>query len=107
MEDELGLGVDEQPRDIVLPGQVVVDLARDEDLLALGDEPLDEMRAGKATAPRDEDLHTAGRVLATGADQSTRPAQRSRFSAYQAIVRATPSSQLTFGCQPVSRCSFS
>ena len=35
--------------------------------------------------------------------QSTRPSQRSRFSAYQRIVRRTPSSHETFGSQPVSR----
>ena len=39
--------------------------------------------------------------------QSTRPIQRSRLAAYQAIVRAIPSSQLTLGSQPVSRLSFS
>jgi len=39
--------------------------------------------------------------------QSTRPIQRSRFSAYQRIVCSTPSSHETFGIQPVSRVSLS
>ena len=39
--------------------------------------------------------------------QSTRPIQRSRFSAYQAIVCRIPSSHETLGSQPVSRVSFS
>ena len=40
-------------------------------------------------------------------NQSTRPSQRSRFSAYQRIVRRMPSSHETFGSQPVSACSLS
>ena len=39
--------------------------------------------------------------------QSTRPIQRSRFSAYQRIVCRTPSSHETCGSQPVSRVSLS
>jgi len=41
------------------------------------------------------------------ASQSTRPIQRSRFSAYHLIVSRTPSSHETFGSQPVSAVSFS
>ena len=107
VEDELGLGIEEQPLDVVVAREVVVGPAGDEHLLAFGFEPLDEMRAKKASAAGDQDLHAAGKVDSTGAVQSTRPSHRSRFSAYQAIVRAIPSSHVTFGCHPVSRCSFS
>ena len=52
-------------------------------------------------APRDAQASEAGGC------QSTRPIQRSWFSAYQRIVRSTPSSHDTWGCQPVSAVSFS
>ena len=51
-------------------------------------------------------LHQLGAGAPAGS-QSTRPIQRSRFSAYQAIVCRTPSSHETRGSQPVSPWSFS
>ena len=84
--------------------QVVVGAARDEDVVTVVLQPLDEVRAEEAAAAGDDSSHTGARV---GVSQSTRPIQRSRFSAYHAIVFATPSSHETRGSQPVSRFSFS
>ena len=83
--------------------QVEVALPRGEDVVPLRLEPLDEMRAEKASAAGDEGLHRCVRAATVGRpvlSQSTRPIQRSRFSAYQAIVFATPSSHETCGSQP-------
>ena len=106
VEDELGPRVGEQPRRVVHRGQVVVARRGREDLVPVGLEPLDEVRAEEAAAAGDEDALHVWRG-APVVSQSTRPIQRSRFSAYQAIVRRTPSSHETFGSQPVSPCSFS
>ena len=105
VEDDLRLGLAEQPHGVVLVREVVLGAARDDDLVATRLEPLDEMGAEKARAAGDERLHSTG--AGDGADQSTRPDHLSRLSAYHAIVRRTPSSQETSGCQPVSRASFS
>ena len=43
VEDELGVGVVEQPRGVVHRREVVVGAARDDDVVAVGFEPLDEM----------------------------------------------------------------
>ena len=94
-----------QARGVVPAGQVVVGPARHERVLALRPEAVDEVRAEEAAAAGDED--PAHVFAGARFSQSTRPIQRSRFSAYQRIVRRTPSSQLTFGSQPVSRFSFS
>src|SRR5204862_6959747 len=86
--------------------------------------PWDAGRAEKAAPAGDEHLHPASSdsdersdatnppreklgALFSDESQSTRPIQRSRLAAYHAIVRATPSSQVTLGDQPVSRLSFS
>ena len=55
------------------------------------------MRAEEAAAAGDRDAaHSCSARSARS--QSTRPIQRSRFSAYQRIVRRTPSSHEIFGC---------
>ena len=100
----LGLGVAKESLGVFPLRQVVVGPARYEDVVAVCLEPLDEVRAEKAASPRHEGLHAGARVCVS---QSTRPIQRGRFSAYHAIVRATPSSHETCGSQPVSRLSFS
>ena len=105
VEDQLGADVREQARGVVPAGQVVVGPARHERVLALRPEAVDQVRAEEAAAAGDED--PAHVFAGARFSQSTRPIQRSRFSAYQRIVRRTPSSQLTFGSQPVSRFSFS
>ena len=80
-------------------------LARDERFLSSRPKSIYEVRSEKTTTAGDED---AGHVCTrSGVSQSTRPIHRSRFSAYQRIVRSTPSSHDTFGSQPVSRFSFS
>ena len=56
VEHELGFGVAEQPRGVVHRREVVVGAARDDDLVAVGLEPLDEVRAEEAAAAGDEDL---------------------------------------------------
>src|SRR5207237_10167458 len=78
--------------------------ARDEDVVTVALQPLDQVRSQEAPPAGDEDPHAGDR---SAASQSTRPIQRSRFAAYHAIVRETPSSQGTVGSQPVSRFSFS
>ena len=106
MEDELGLRVGEHPLGVVEARQVVVAAPRDEHVVPVGLEPLDEVRSEEAPAAGDEDAAhrvSAGRRVS----QSTRPSQLSRCSAYHWIVRSTPSSHETFGSQPVSACSFS
>ena len=55
VEDELRLGVVEQPRGLLHRGQVVVAAPRDDDVVAVGPEPLGEPSADEAAAPRDED----------------------------------------------------
>src|SRR5204863_9908357 len=105
MNDELRLGVGEQPRGVVGARQVVLGAARDDDVVPLLLEAFDDVRAEEAGAAGDECPHALAGVAA--AAQSTRPTQRWRFSAYQRIVCRTPSSHETAGCQPVSRASFS
>jgi hypothetical protein len=102
--DDFGLRVGEQPLRVVGEREVVVRAPRDEDIVAVVVQPLDEMGAEEAAAAGDGRSHTGARA---GVSQSTRPSQRSRFSAYHAIVFAMPSSHDTRGCQPVSRFSFS
>ena len=104
VKDALGPGVLEQALGVVPLRQVVVGSSGNEDVVTVGLEALDEVRAEKAAATCDEGLHAGARVCDS---QSTRPIQRGRFSANHAIVRATPSSQETCGSQPVSRLSFS
>ena len=104
MENQLGLCVREEPSGVVGTRQVVIGTACDEDVVPVVAEPLDEVRAEEAAPACDERLHAGARVFVS---QSTRPSQRSRFSAYHAIVLATPSSHETRGSQPVSRFSFS
>ena len=104
VEHPLGLCVAEEPLCLVPVRQVDLGATRDDDVVTVGLEARDEMRAEKAPAARHERLHAGARVCVC---QSTRPIQRGRFSAYHAIVRATPSSHDTFGSQPVSRFSFS
>ena len=102
VEDELGLRIVEQPGGVALVRQVVVGAAGDEGIVAARAEAVDEVRAEESAAPGDQDPCHCDEL-----SQSTRPIHRSRFSAYQRIVCRTPSSQLTFGSQPVSRFSFS
>src|SRR5439155_22445285 len=97
-------GVAEEALGVLPAREIVVGPARAEDIVPVCLEPLDEVRADKAAAARDEGLHAGARV---GVSQSTRPIHRARLSAYHAIVRAAPSSHETPGSQPVSRCSFS
>ncbi len=104
MVDELGLRDLEQSRRLLLVCQVVVGAPGDEDLVTILLEAPDQVRSEEAAAAGDQDLHAG---LFAGWSQSTRPIQRSRFSAYQRIVCSTPSSQLIFGSHPVSRFSFS
>ena len=47
VEHDLGLGVAEEARGVVLVREVVVGAAGDDDLVAAGLQPLDEMRAEK------------------------------------------------------------
>ena len=105
VEGELRPGIVEQPRRVFRTRQVVVAAACREDLVPAALEALDQVRPQEAAPACDECPHRA----AAGArvSQSTRPIQRARFSAYQAIVFATPSSHETSGSQPVSRWSFS
>src|SRR4029078_6929409 len=87
--------------------EVVVGAARDRDVVALAAEALDEPGAEEPGAPVTDDRPPPPTSFgAPVGNQSTRPSQRSRFSAYQRIVRSTPSSQLTLGCHPVSRVTF-
>ena len=60
MEHELGVGVTEHPRGVVHRGEVVVGASRRDDVVSVGFEPLDEMRAEKASAAGDEHAHRAG-----------------------------------------------
>ena len=85
MEHDLWCGVAEQPLGVFPARQVVVGTAGAEDLVPLGLETLDEVRAEKTPAARDEVLHAGVRVG----------------------VRATPSSHETRGSHSVSRFSFS
>ena len=55
VEDELGLGVAEHPRGVVHRREVVVGAARDDDLVAVGLEALDEVRAEESAPAGDED----------------------------------------------------
>ena len=107
VEDELRLGVGEEPLRLVETRQVVVGAASDEGLDRVLAEPVDEVRPEEASTAGDEDVHRVGSVAFPSGSQSTRPIQRSRLAAYHSIVRATPSSQETCGSQPVSRFSFS
>ncbi len=107
VEDELRPDLVEQPRCLRHVGEVELEAPGNGDLVALRLEPLHEVRAEEAAAARDEDPAHGVSVGAPVGSQSTRPIQRSRFSAYQRIVRSTPSSHDTFGSQPVSRVSFS
>ena len=104
VEHALGPSVLEQALGVVPLRQVVVRAACNVDVVAVGLETLDQVRAEKAAAACDERFHAGARVCDS---QSTRPIQRGRFSAYHAIVRATPSSHETWGSQPVSRLSLS
>ena len=106
MEHELGAGLLEQAHHVGVLGQVVVAPPRHERVEPARAQPLDDVGAEEAPAAGDQGPHRAGCGVPVGS-QSTRPIQRSRFSAYQAIVRATPSSHEIFGSQPVSRLSFS
>ncbi len=102
MEHDLRLRRNEQPRRIVPASEVVLGPARHDDLVASPLQSLDEKRAEEPGPSRDEDFHPRRPAI-----QSTRPTQLSRFAAYQAIVRRTPSSHETFGVQPVSASSLS
>ena len=60
MEDDLRLGLAEQPRGVVLVREVVVGAARERDVVSRRLEPLDEVRAEKPLAAGDERLHSTG-----------------------------------------------
>ena len=66
VEDELGCGLVEEPGRVVHRRQVVVRTARDRDLVPVALEPLDEMRAEKASTTGDEHAH---RRKATSSDR--------------------------------------
>ncbi len=57
VEDELRLGVGEQARRVVHRGQVVVEPPRDEDVVPVVAQSLDEVRAEKAASTCDERSH--------------------------------------------------
>src|SRR5207245_9160918 len=97
MKHALRPGVGKESSCVVPVREVVVRAPRDVDVVTAGFQALDEVRSEKAAAACDEDLHAGARVCV---NQSTRPIQRGRFSANQAIVRATPSSHETCGSQP-------
>ena len=107
MEDQLGPGLGEEPLRRVRIGEVVLGAPGDDRLEPALAQALDEVRPEEPGAPGDERPHGARRIDGSAAAQSTRPIQRSRLAAYQAIVRATPSSQETRGAQPVSAWSLS
>ena len=108
VEHDLRLGLVEQPGRVGHVGEVDLDAPRDGDVVAVGLEALDEVRAEEpATACDENPAHDVGAIGAPVESQSTRPIQRSRFSAYQRIVCRTPSSHETCGIQPVSRVSLS
>ena len=106
VEDDLGPRLGEQPLGVVEAREVVVPPPRGHDLVPLALEPLGEVRAEEPASAGDEDPAHVART-GCGLSQSTRPSQRLRFSAYQRIVRRTPSSHETSGRQPVSSWSFS
>ena len=57
VEHELGVGVPEHPRGVVHRREVVVGASRRDDVVAVGFESLDEVRAEKASAAGDERAH--------------------------------------------------
>jgi hypothetical protein len=108
MDHQLRPCVGEQPLRVLPVRQVVVRAAGDDRVEPLRAEPFDQMCPQEPGTAGDERSH--GAVLTVGAvygSQSTRPSQRSRFSAYHWIVLRMPSSQETCGSQPVSLFSFS
>ncbi len=111
MEHELRARLREEPLRVVPAREVELRAPRDDHLVAARAEPLDEEGAEEAGAAGDEGAHLgqepAVRPAGLRLIQSTRPIQLSRWSANQAIVRRRPSSQETFGFQPVSDWSFS
>ena len=109
VEDALRIGLLEHALGVLRARQVVARLPCGKDVVTLGLESLDEMRAEEPAAAGDEDPHRscAATVGLPVLSQSTRPIQRSRFSAYHAIVLAIPSSHDMSGSQPVSSLSFS
>ena len=73
MEDELGLGVVEQPGGLGHVGQVGLGAPRDDDVVPVRLEPLDEVRAEEAAAAGDENAHRGQRT------SLRRRAQRARL----------------------------
>src|SRR5262245_9096328 len=107
MEDDLWLCIGKEALRILGHREVVVAPPGDERVMACALQPLDETAAEEASSTRDDDVHRVGSGALPTGSQSTRPIQRSRFAAYQEIVRETPSSHETRGFQPVSRFSLS
>ena len=57
MEHEVGVGVGEHPRRVVHRREVVVGASRRDDVVSVGLQSLDEMRAEKAPASSDQSPH--------------------------------------------------
>ena len=107
MKDELGPDIAEEAFDLSRVGEVAFLARWRERLLTLLVKPGDDMRAQEAVAARHENPHRTATGRRCESSQSTRPIQRSRFAAYQAIVWRMPSSHDTRGIHPVSRFSLS
>ena len=74
MKDEVGPRLREEPGGVLHRRQVVVAAARHDDLLPVGLEALDEVRADEATAAGDEYAH--GRQLIPGGRPRSRSGER-------------------------------
>ena len=112
VEHHVRLALRERARHVVGAGQVEPGPRGHERLDAARGQPLDQVRADEPGPAGDEDAgaRLERHRVVTGSvvgSQSTRPTHLSRLAAYQAIVRAMPSSHDTRGSQPVSRLSFS
>ena len=57
VEHELGIRIAEHPRGVVHRREVVVGAARDDDLVAVGFEPFDEVRPEEPSAAGDQRAH--------------------------------------------------
>ena len=97
VEDELGAGVVEQPRRVVHRGEVVVGAARDDDVVTVGLEPLDEVRAEEASAAGDQDTHPEQATSRLGAPTDERLRPRSGWAACAAAEESGRS-----GCRPLT-----
>ena len=94
-----------QQVDALVEGRRGVQQPRQEDDVCRDDQR--ERRELGRDEPASVEPHARAVPAVFPVSQSTRPTQRSRFAAYQAIVRRTPSSQLTHGSHPVSLRSLS